>query len=106
LCWLKEYCGNCAQKSRIILSRVTLAITLAAATLKLMQSPSMIAVCGIGKGITGSPSIKTWSGGSVSAMIAMRMALWLARRILIRSISMESTTPTVHLTSGLATSSQ
>ena len=36
-----------------------LAITLAAAMLMLMQSPSTIAVCGNGKGITGRPSIKT-----------------------------------------------
>ena len=35
------------------------AITLAAAILRLMQSPATIAVCGRGNGITGSPSIKT-----------------------------------------------
>ncbi len=65
--------------------------------LKLMQSPSIIAVCGSGKGITGKPLIKTWSGGSSNASIARRIARWLARRMLIRSISIESTMPTVDL---------
>ena len=58
------------------------------------------------KGITGKPSIKTWSGGSSNASIARRIARWLARRMLIRSISTESTTPTVHLISGFEISSQ
>ena len=61
----------------MIRSRVTFAITLAAAMLKLMQSPSIIAVCGSGKGMTGKPSIKTWSGGSSNASIASRIARWL-----------------------------
>src|SRR5262249_12424257 len=59
-----------------------------------------------GNGITGRPSIKTWSGGSNNASIARRIARWLARRMLIRSISTESIIPTVHLISGFETSSQ
>ena len=39
-------------------SRVTLAMTLAAAMLKLSPSPPTSAVCGIGNGSTGRPSIK------------------------------------------------
>jgi hypothetical protein len=35
LCWPKKYAGKSAQKSRIIASRVTLAITLAAAIVRL-----------------------------------------------------------------------
>ena len=44
-------------------------------------------------------------GRRISAAIAARIALWVARRILIRSISIESTTPTAQLISGLPISS-
>ena len=43
----------------MILSRVTFAITLAAAIERLRPSPPTMAVCGEGKSRTGSPSIKT-----------------------------------------------
>ena len=81
------------QNSRIKRSRVTLAMTLAAAMDKLTQSPSMIAVCGRGNGVTGSPSISTCSGIAGSPSSANRIALCVARRILIWSISIESTMP-------------
>ena len=42
----------------MILSRVTFAMTLAAAIERLSPSPPMIAVWGEGKSRTGSPSIK------------------------------------------------
>ena len=66
--------GKRAQNSRINASRVTFAITLAAAILRLRQSPSMIAVCGSGNGKTGNPSIKTCSGEIVRPATAMRIA--------------------------------
>ena len=59
LCWLKQYSGKRAQNSRIMRSRVTLAMTLAAAMLKLRASPPTSAVCAMGKGRTGKPSIRT-----------------------------------------------
>src|SRR5947209_5580449 len=63
-------------KPDIIVSRVTLAITLAAAIVRLWQSPSMMAVWGKGNGITGNPSVRTCSPGSMSVSMAARIALW------------------------------
>ena len=67
-----------AQKSRIIRLRLTFAMTLAAAMLLLMQSPSTMAVCGKGNGETGRPSIRTCSGNPTSD--STRRAHRLVRR--------------------------
>ena len=40
--------------------------------------------------------MSTWSGRRLNAPMAARIALWEARRILIASISIESTIPTAH----------
>ncbi len=71
----------------MIRSRVTLAITLAAAIERLKASPPTKAVCGMGNGRTGKPSIKTCSGAMASAATARRIAWWVALKILMRSTS-------------------
>ena len=68
-------------------SRVTLAMTLAAAMERLSASPPTSAVAGTGNGRTGNPSIKACCGATGSAATARRIASWVARRMLMRSIS-------------------
>ena len=68
-------------------SRVTLAMMLAAAMLRLRASPPTKALCGTGRPRTWSPSTRAWSGGAGRARTARAMARWVARRMLWRSIS-------------------
>ena len=82
----------------MILSRVTLATTLAAAMERLSESPRITAVCGEGKLGTGSPSIKTCSGGEGRRLTASRIARWVARRIFSVSIVVTFWTETAQRT--------
>jgi len=81
-------------------SRVTLAMMLAAAMLRLSASPPTSAVCGTGRPRAGSPSIKVWSGGAGRAFTARAMARWVARRMLRRSISSTPAWPVDQTTPG------
>ena len=55
---------------------------------------------GTGKPFTGNPSTKATSGISESLPTASAMALWVARRILISSISSGVTKATAQMTAG------
>ena len=68
-------------------SRVTLAITLAAAMDRLAPSPPTIARYGTGSPLTGSPSTSARSGGGANCATARAMARCVARRMFRESIS-------------------
>ncbi len=61
---VKPYCGYNSCACRMSRSRVTLAITLAAAIDLLRPSPPTSAVCAMGKSGTGRPSISAWAEAS------------------------------------------
>jgi hypothetical protein len=54
----------------------------AAAMERLRLSPLTMAVWGKGSEVTGSPSMRVWSGGGESCWRARFMARWVAFRIL------------------------
>lgn len=83
----------------MIRSRTTLAKTLAAAILKLSPSPPTTACCGRGRSGTGNPSTKRRPGCADNPFTARRMARWVARSILMRSISSAATVATEYTTS-------
>ena len=74
-------------------SRVTLAMMLAAAMLRLSVSPATSAVCGTESPRTGSPSTSAWPGFRGRASRARAMARCVARRMLSLSISATSAWP-------------
>lgn len=63
-------------------------------------SPFTKASCGTGRPFTGKPSTRAMSGLSESEPTASAIALWVARRMLISSISSGPTKATAHTTSG------
>ena len=83
-------------------SLVTFAITLAAAMENDSPSPLTNASCGTGRPFTGNPSTSAMSGVSASEPRASAIALWVARRMLIPSISSGPTMATAQMISGFA----
>ena len=81
-------------------SLVTFAITLAAAIESESASPFTNASCGTGRPFTGNPSTSAMSGFSESDASASAIALCVARRMLIASISSGPTNATAQTTAG------
>ena len=65
-------------------------------------SPLTKASCGTGRPFTGKPSNSAMSGFSESEPMASAIALWVARRMLILSISSGPTMATAQMMSGFA----
>ncbi len=63
-------------------------------------SPFTKASCGIGRPFTGSPSTRAMAGVSEREPSAIAIALWVARRMLISSISSGPTRATLQTTAG------
>lgn len=86
-------------------SLVTFAITLAAAMERESPSPFTTASCGMDSPFTGRPSTRAMSGFSEREDRARPIALCVARRMLIPSISSGPTMATAQMTAGFAVSS-
>jgi hypothetical protein len=84
----------------MIRSRVTLAMMLAAAIESESESPCTTASWFHAKCRIGNPSIRQWSGAGLKASKARRIARWVARSMLSRSISSRSAVATVQQTFG------